>query len=352
MQKFLHQTVPPRMINALPGMNVQIVHRADNQFPFLHDTMVVKFGTKLLVAWYNCTENEIVGITTIRGIWSNDQGKTWSKTEQIAHDNIGQGIHYVPVSFSVEGGNIWAYVTKMKAHDEPTGYVVFKYDGSNWIKEDEREDLILINTIPQKLANNRMVVGGRMALNQGEHPLIPIIAQSEIYNNEPANWKITKLPGPWNHNEFKLKYPETAVAVNNHNIHAYVRNDDGPAQYFYSNDFGNKWNGPNDCLLPIGHSKIYAGYLPNEKIYLVYNELNFKLDRSRLVLSIQEQPNSNDYVCYVLRDGYDNLLDAGPYWHYPCVTIDENYMYISCTASSNSVKRNAALISIPLAEII
>lgn len=352
MRSPLYPTIIHRKLNAPPGMSVSIIHRADSQFPFLHDTMVVKFGEKLLVAWYHCTEDEIVGETSIRGIWSHNQGKTWSKIETIAYDHTGQGIHYVPVSFSVEGENIWAYVTKMRAHDEPIGYVVYKYDDINWIRKDERDDPILINTIPQKLTDNRIIVGGRMALNPGEKPLIPIIAQSEIYKNEPAKWEITKLLGPWNHDEFKLQCPETAVAVNNDSIHVYVRNDVGPAQYYHSEDFGNEWNGPYDCLLPIGRSKIYAGCLPNGKIYLVYNELNSKLDRSQLVLSIQEELNSNYYISYVLRNGYDSSLCAGPYWHYPCVAVDENYMFISCTTSSNSVYRNAALISVPLAEII
>ncbi len=43
------------------GLRAQIVHRADQEFPFLHDTMIVPLGGRLLMAWYNCSENEIVG---------------------------------------------------------------------------------------------------------------------------------------------------------------------------------------------------------------------------------------------------------------------------------------------------
>ena len=49
------------------GLRAQIVHRADQEFPFLHDTMIVPLGGRLLMAWYNCSENEIVGRTIIRG---------------------------------------------------------------------------------------------------------------------------------------------------------------------------------------------------------------------------------------------------------------------------------------------
>ena len=39
------------------GLRAQIVHRADQEFPFLHDTMIVPLGGRLLMAWYNCSEN-------------------------------------------------------------------------------------------------------------------------------------------------------------------------------------------------------------------------------------------------------------------------------------------------------
>ena len=43
------------------GLRAQIVHRADQEFPFLHDTMIVPLGGRLLMAWYNCSENEVGG---------------------------------------------------------------------------------------------------------------------------------------------------------------------------------------------------------------------------------------------------------------------------------------------------
>ena len=68
------------------GLRAQIVHRGDPEFPFLHDTMIAPLGGRLLMAWYNCSENEIVGRTIIRGRWSADSGKTWSAPEIICED--------------------------------------------------------------------------------------------------------------------------------------------------------------------------------------------------------------------------------------------------------------------------
>ena len=39
----------------VPGMRVQIVERASDEFPFLHDTMIAPLGGRLFMAWYSCT---------------------------------------------------------------------------------------------------------------------------------------------------------------------------------------------------------------------------------------------------------------------------------------------------------
>ena len=64
----------PRHGDKPTGMKATIVHKADAAFPFLHDTMVVPLLGKIFMAWYNCSEAEIVGRTVIRGCWSDDGG--------------------------------------------------------------------------------------------------------------------------------------------------------------------------------------------------------------------------------------------------------------------------------------
>ena len=176
------------------GLRAQIVHRADQEFPFLHDTMIVPLGGRLLMAWYNCSENEIVGRTIIRGRWSADHGQTWSEPEIICED-VRPEHHMVPVTFTEENGEIWAYVTRMSSHDRPTGYVCVQYDHGQWKLRQEREELVLINTLPQE-TDGEWIAGGRMAAKPGELPLIPVVVRAP--KQSPAPWKIVALPGPWN----------------------------------------------------------------------------------------------------------------------------------------------------------
>ena len=191
------------------GLRAQIVHRADQEFPFLHDTMIVPLGGRLLMAWYNCSENEIVGRTIIRGRWSADHGQTWSEPEIICED-VRPEHHMVPVTFTEENGEIWAYVTRMSSHDRPTGYVCVQYDHGQWKLRQEREELVLINTLPQE-TDGEWIAGGRMAAKPGELPLIPVVVRAP--KQSPAPWKVAALPGPWNEGVYPLEYPETAVLV-------------------------------------------------------------------------------------------------------------------------------------------
>ena len=323
------------------GQRVQIVQRADDVFPFLHDTMIAFLGGRLLMAWYNCSEAEIVGRTVIRGRWSADGGKSWSEPEIICEDS--SGMHMVPVTFSEYGEEIWAYVTKMRAHDRPTGYVCLKYDGHSWSAQEQRREPLLLNTLPQTIGG-QWIAGGRKASRPGELPLIPVVAISE--QKRCADW--TTIPLIAEREAIALQYPETAILVDRANIDAIVRNDDGPMLTFESSDGGKQWRGPFACDIPILPAKMYGGSLPDGRQYLLYNEQTKDHSRSRLVLAVRKGHGAPFDRSYLLADGYDAETGAGPNWHYPCACIADGWMYVSCTASDQSVRRNGALFSFPL----
>lgn len=326
------------------GLRAQIVHRADQEFPFLHDTMIVPLCGRLLMAWYNCSENEIVGRTIIRGRWSEDHGQTWSEPEIICED-VRPEHHMVPVTFTEQDGEIWAYVTRMSSHDRPTGYVCVQYKQGEWKICEEREEPLLINTLAQE-TNGEWIAGGRMAAKVGELPLVPVVVRAT--KQSPAPWKAVVLPGPWNEGKYPLEYPETAVLTDGKQVDAIVRNDAGPAQAFHSMDAGQTWSQATDAQMSIAPAKMYGGSLPDGRQYLIYNELTEKKDRSRLVLALSRGGNAPFDRVLILADGPNEALNAGPYWHYPCACVSGNMLHISCTASAQTVVRHAALFSIPL----
>ena len=104
-----------------------------------------------------------------------------------------------------------------------------------------------------------------------------------------------------------------------------------------------------DVELPVAGSKMYGGALSDGKEYFIYNQKNEKKDRSRLVMAVRTSGDEDFSRLYLLRDGYDSMLDAGPYWHYPCACEKEGMLYISCTASAEEGNvRHGILMRIPV----
>lgn len=325
-----------------PGLERSIAHRADGEFPFLHDTMLTAHGGRLLMAWYNCTEDEIAGRTVIRGRWSDDGGRTWSRPEVICEDASGQR-HMVPVTFTAQGDDMWAYVTEMTAHDVPTGYVLMRREGDAWRRQGRRDGRLLINTIPV-LWRGVWVAGGRMSAACGALPLVPVVVWADA--NQPADWRISPLSGPWDRGEY---YPETAVLPCKDAVEAIVRNDNGPAQLYRGDPVTGAWTREGDCPLPVGAAKVCAGELHDGRQYVIYNEALPGKARTRLVISLRDGEDEPFSRTWLLADGTDAQTGGGPNWHYPCACMVGDRLLVSCSSSGEGVVRHAALIGMDMA---
>lgn len=331
------------------GLTARIVHRADQAFPFLHDTVIVPLDGRLFMAWYNCSENEIVGRTLIRGRWSEDGAQSWSEPQVVAEDRMPQHLHCVPATFEQCEEGIFAYVTLMSAHDRPVGYMRLVYEKGAWRELDRLDDPVLFNTLPVRLADGTRIAGGRMARRAGELPLIPVVLRAD--GEAPSAWRAVRLPGPWEQDAYPLDYPETALIVNGGRLTALCRNDHGPCWAYESEDGGQTFGAPFEISLPIEPAKLYAGVLSTGREYLIFNQRTQARDRSRLVMAARDKGGAFDSL-YLLRDGADAALDAGPYWHYPCACEMDGRLYISCTSSSPGTPvRHAALISVPVGQL-
>lgn len=339
----------PDQLKAPEGLNACMVHRADDAFPFLHDTVVASLGGRLFVAWYNCSEDEIVGRTVIRGRWSEDGGRSWSAPEIVAEDRSKEGLHCVPVTLHEQSGRAYAYATLMRAHDRPLGYARLTYEDGAWRALDRLEEPVLFNSLPQRLPDGRWICAGRMSAAAGQLPLIPVILTGA--GSGPIAWRIQILPGPWQQGEYPLMYPETALIVNGEHLTCAVRNDAGACWAYESHDGGTSWQGPVDIPLPIAPAKLAAGLLSTGREYLIYNQITAARDRSRLVIAVREAGAPFDSV-YLLRDGYDASLSGGPFWHYPCACEVDGRLFISCTSSAPGTPiRHAALLSMPISSL-
>ena len=153
------------------GIRRVCVRRPTKEFPFTHDTSVTVLGGRLFVAWYQCTQGEIAGQTSICGVWSADDGLAWSEPEVVIGD---EKWHYVPAAFyEDENGIPHGLVTCMIGHDRPVQVVELLYLEGRWQEKAVHQLRFLFNTAPFMLPDGSWIAGGRAADSAGALPLVP-----------------------------------------------------------------------------------------------------------------------------------------------------------------------------------
>ncbi len=238
-----------------------LVHRACEEYRFLHDNAVMWHGDTLFAAWYNCPRREMQEASAIRGRRSRDRGRTWSGVEMIADDRAGKGILYVPVAFLSHGGTLYAYVTNMVGADLVVNCEVFALDeaADRWESRGSIADMFLPNGTPVRMDDGNFIMVGRVADRPRTKPEWPAVAISDGENvTEP--WTVVRLM-----DDRLLRFPETTVWVDGANITAISRSRPNgcasPGRVFTSSDFGRTWRGPMCHNLPeLTTSKLYVIY--------------------------------------------------------------------------------------------
>ncbi len=317
-----------------------LVHRADEQYRFLHDNAVVWHGGTLFAAWYNCPQGEMEGASAIRGRRSADGGRTWSVAETIACDEKGSGVLYVPVAFLSHGGVLYAFVSNMVGADLVTRCEVFVLDEANsrWSSRGFIAGPFLPNAAPVRMPDGNFIMAGRMAETAAAKPEIPAVAISDG-ENLTREWTVIPMMtgGTWPFDPF----PESTVWVEGREVTALVRGGGG----FVSRDCGLTWKGPFRHNLPAESTKLYAGILSTGQRYAIWNRPDPQSCRRNLLVMAVSQPGRKQLVAmWKLRHGYSQDLQAGPEWSYPCAVEHDGKLYVIYT----SEKKHSVMTILPV----
>lgn len=329
----------PANLPQLEGASDLVIHRADEQYQFLHDNAIVCHGGALLAAWYNCPQGEIVGESCIRGRWSHDRGRTWSPVEVIAADDTRKGIHYVPVAFCSWGERLLAFVSNMIGHDQVTRCEVFELDSTNqaWRSRGFVADHFIANCAPVRMENGCYIMLGRVSESSKIKPAYPAVALQDG-GDLTTPWRIVRVSD----RNLPL-HPESTAWVDGSTVTAVVRGGpDGGAHLFLSDDYGHTWRGPLANNLPAADTKLYAGTLSTGQRYLVWN-WPATPQRNTLVIGVSQPGSARLDSVWRIRNGPDANLSCGPEWSYPCAIENEGELYVIYTSG----KKHSVLTVIP-----
>ncbi|TVS14724.1 MAG: exo-alpha-sialidase [Planctomycetaceae bacterium] len=326
-----------------------LVHRACEEYRFLHDNAVVWHGDTLFAAWYNCPSGEIVGSSSIRGRRSRDGGKTWSQVEVIASDHQGEGIFYVPIAFHSHRDTLYGYVTTMVGHDLVVNCEVYVLDEvtDQWKSRGVIADRFLPNCTPVLMEDGNYIMAGRVADKPKTKPEWPAVAISNGDNiTEP--WTVIRLM------DDRLKvFPETSVWVDGKNITAISRcrpdqtpnGCSSPGRVFTSSDYGRTWCGPICHNLPeLQDTKVYGGSLSSGQRYLVWTT---PPAREGLVIAVSRPGEEQLAAVWQLQHGRSAELGVGPEWSYPYAVEHDGKLYVIYT----SQKKHSVMTIIPVASL-
>ena len=317
-----------------------VVHRADEEYQFLHDNAVVWHGDTLFAAWYNCPKAEIAGSSCIRSRRSLDGGKTWSNVEVIAADHNATGTFYVPVTFLSYEGQLRAFVSNMVGHDLVTRCEVFNLDEAQnrWTSGGYIAGPFLPNCPPLLMADGNFVMAGRMTHKAATTPEIPAVAIS-AGSDVTAQWEV--VPMMQSISRPYTDYPESTVWLDGPELTAVVRG----RLVFTSKDYGRSWQGPFRHNLPAEDSKPFAIQLSDGRRCLLWNypESSGSI-RQILTIAVSRPGGKTLSSMWKLRHGYADALQAGPEWSYPCAVEHDGALYVIYT----SEKRHSVMTVIPL----
>lgn len=330
-----------------------VVHNSfSEERKFVHDTMMCVYNGKIYMAWYSCPKDEIADDTMIVGKSSSDNGMSWSEPFIIAKNDgrRGEVRHYVPVSFAIDQGTLYAIVSEMTQHDRPVCTALYRMENKNgtesWecvthiVSEEDNISLIVNNNVIP-LPNGGYITSGRYYPEKNRYPDRPCIVMSA--DGDITKWKILPLS-----KEALGTCPETSVTVSaDGKWIAVTRNSVGERSVFFiSEDLGATWIRMENNI-PAVASKLYLYTLSNGKTLVVFNCACDGKRRNHLCLGVL---NTQNMQLESVRTVALGMSELGDLYHYPCVVENLGTVFISCTVNNGRI-RSAAVFRMDISAI-
>ena len=332
----------------LPGRITHIMlHTADDDYAFLHESAIVHHGGEFYAAWNNSPREESERGTVVRWIRAEPDFSHRTPPAVLAPALDDETTIRESVQLLSTGGDLWAFVGKV--HSQPRSpeiaggaMVVFRFDevGARWEPLAELEGFHPLNR-PQRAAGGYWIMGGQFNLNQ------PRVALSD--GDDLTRWQVVEIPSSA---EQQLNFAETSLVVDGENVTAHVRSRIEAVFVSQSRDGGRSWPHLAKANLPMSSSKTCAGRFSTGQRYLALNLHTTEMGRRDLLavaVSAPDDPLLRKLV--LLRRGPSPAAPGGSryqssQWSYPSVEEYDGNVHVTYSVT----KRDCWLSVLPLGE--
>ncbi|MDP6778202.1 MAG: sialidase family protein [Candidatus Latescibacteria bacterium] len=336
------------------------VHRACEEYHFLHGAAIAHHEGVLFTSWENSPIYENSSGATLRGRRSHDNGLTWGDVEVIAPELEGDERHSHGAFLSHQG-KLWAFASRygglrevrfnpdVAFPDIRTEAFVLDEQTDRWESQGTVAGDIYPYDEPMRMDDGNWIMAGMNSLTY------PVVAIS--HGDDFTSWDTVAIPAPdrFYFNALSgfaaICVAETTVIPEGDEVLAYIRpqkpNWDPVVLVSVSKDFGRTWSEIRESNFSAHMTKVYAGKLSTGQRYLIANQGN---NRHSLVIAVSRPDQKTFSKIWKIRHGlsaqprFPGQSGKGPQWCYPYAIEHDDSLY----AVYSVTKEDCELSIIPL----
>ncbi|MEX1039036.1 MAG: exo-alpha-sialidase [Pirellulaceae bacterium] len=335
----------PADVNSLPdvpGIVYSLPHELEEGWRFLHGAAVIHYKNQLFVNWAHNPGEENTSTELVRGRRSDDGGKTWGEAEIPAPGFSEDRSRHSHGTFLEHGGKLWCFVANF-GEGEPKGTFpglgteafTLNDETNQWDSQGIVARDCWPMDAPVKMSDGNWIMGGLTS------KITSCVAIS--HGDNLTKWETVHINWPEGRG-----FLETSLIVDDDEITAFIRSEEGAVAISVSKDYGRTWSEVMKANYPMAASQPFADVLSTGQRYLISNIRN----RHTLAIAVSKPGEKTLDKVWRVRHGQEPADYAGKVrggsWAYPYAYEHDGKLYVVYSVR----KRECELAIIPISSLV
>ncbi len=305
--------------------HVQVCNAVEGEFQFLHGPAIIAHHGVLYACWGNSPIDENSSQETIRGASSTDGGLTWSKPFFIGDDLPGD-LARSHGSFAIQNDQLWAlalhyrYPIFENKQVQAEGFTLDETTGQ-WQSQGVVAEVGAPVDAPRRMLDGRWIAGSA-DIN---------FCAGVLLSRDDTLRHFDFISIPTAEGD---KFSETSVVVDGKRITAFMRNEKALGCGVSFSEDGRTWTTARESNFPIARSKVYAGILSTDQLFMICNMTDGKpMNRDTLVVAVSKPGERTFSYAWKIRQGLTRQpllrgMHKMPGWQYPYAYEHDGKLYV------------------------